>query len=274
MSGLFTRILTHDTPLRLGPQPVDGASIALFRAAFAGLILTIFLRPRDISINRLMIPMVVAFATMNALFILALSWGKTSNVILLQYTAPLWMYLGSIWFLGESPSPRGAATLVVGLLGIGVITWGEWNATENRVILAALGSGVAYAAVILFLRALNQHSSSWLTSLNLLGSALLLSPFFIITGWPELTFSQYATIALLGTVQMAIPYWLASYAARTISPQEIGLIALLEPVLSPIWAYLVAPEKESPSVYTILGGILILAAVAWRYRPGLSRRGP
>ena len=114
---------------------------------------------------------------------------------------------------------------------------------------------------------LRNESSSWLTWLNLVGRAVLLFPFLLYVGWPDLTLPQLGTIALMGAVQLALPYWLVTMASRSISPQEIGMITLLEPVLTPIWAYCVAPQKEVPSAYTIMGGVLILAAVASRYWP-------
>jgi hypothetical protein len=41
----------------------------------------------------------------------------------------------------------------------------------------------------------------------------------------------------------------------------------LEPVLSPVWAYLIAPDKDAPSISTWMGGGLLLAALFWRYYP-------
>jgi len=54
---------------------------------------------------------------------------------------------------------------------------------------------------------------------------------------------------------------------RAVNSQEAGVITLLEPLLNPLWAYVVAPEKESPTAYTLAGGVLILGALAWRYWP-------
>jgi drug/metabolite transporter (DMT)-like permease len=54
---------------------------------------------------------------------------------------------------------------------------------------------------------------------------------------------------------------------RVVSSQEAGVITLLEPLLNPLWAYLVAPQRESPTGYTFAGGALILGALAWRYWP-------
>jgi drug/metabolite transporter (DMT)-like permease len=43
------------------------------------------------------------------------------------------------------------------------------------------------------------------------------------------------------------------------------MITLLEPLLNPLWAYLIA--AEAPSALTLVGGAFILGALAWRYWP-------
>jgi drug/metabolite transporter (DMT)-like permease len=64
---------------------------------------------------------------------------------------------------------------------------------------------------------------------------------------------------------MGLPYWLVARGLRVVSPQEAGMITLLEPLLNPLWAYLVA--REIPKFPTFIGGALILGALAWRYWP-------
>jgi hypothetical protein len=53
-------------------------------------------------------------------------------------------------------------------------------------------------------------------------------------------------------------------------PRDLSFrpITLLEPLLNPVWAYLVAPDKEKPNVYIFLGGALILLGLVYRYWPG------
>jgi len=44
---------------------------------------------------------------------------------------------------------------------------------------------------------------------------------------------------------MGLPYWLMARGLRTVSAQEAGTITLLEPLLNPLWAYLVR-ERSLP----------------------------
>ncbi len=272
LSGGFTKVLTQETFLHLGTPAVPGLQIAFYRALCAGLVLVPALRPRDISFRRTMLAMMTCFAVMNALFVLAMAWGQAANAIWLQYTGPMWMYLASVWWLKEPADRRSSVALAIGIVGIAVIVWGGRQEAQLLVVGIALGSGVAYAGVIISLRVLRGASSRWLTVLNHLWSALVLIPFLWSMSPAQPTIAQLVVLFLFGTVQMALPYWLVARGLRVVSPQEAGMITLLEPLLNPVWAYLVAPETEVPSTYTLAGGAFILGALAWRYWPRKTTR--
>jgi drug/metabolite transporter (DMT)-like permease len=211
--------------------------------------------------------MVIFFAIMNALFVLAMAWGKAANAILLQYTAPLWMYLASVWLMGERADRRNLVALVGGLLGVGIIICGGWKDAQLPVVAIALGSGVAYAGVILCLRVLRGVDAPWLTVLNHLCGALALVPLLWFLAAPSPSRQQLVVLFFFGAIQMGLPYWLMARGLRSVGPQEAGTITLLEPLLNPVWAYLVAPKTEVPSLFTLAGGACILGALLWRYWP-------
>jgi drug/metabolite transporter (DMT)-like permease len=269
-SGAFTKLLTEDTPQGLNRPGVLPLQIAFCRSVFAGLVLLPLVRRRDLSWRWAMLAMVACFAAMNALFVSALALGPAADAILLQYTAPLWMYLASIWLLGEPADRRGSVALGLGLAGVLVLVGGGWRESHLDVAAIALGSGLAYAGVMVYLRLLRGASSLWLTVLNFLASAVVLVPF--VWAQPRPTPAQLAVLFLYGGVQMALPYWLVARGLRSVSPQEAGTIVLLEPLLNPLWAYLVSPRTETPSAFAWVGGAFILGALAWRYAP--RRRRP
>jgi drug/metabolite transporter (DMT)-like permease len=262
-SGAFTKVLTLPTPLGLNEPAVAPLQIACFRVIFAALALLPALRRRDFSFRPMMLAMVVSFAVMNAAFVSAMSLGTAANAIVLQYTAPMWMYLACVGLLGESADLRSLAALAVGLAGIAVIVAGGWHGGELAIVGIALVSGVAYAGVMVCLRMLRDASSRWLTLLNFLCSGVVLVPFVCRLAFP--TPGQLAVLFLYGAVQMAVPYWLVARGLRSVSPQEAGTITLLEPLLNPLWAYVVS--GEAPSWYTFVGGSFIVGALAWRYAP-------
>ena len=271
LSGALTKILTKPTIFNFGSPEVHGLAIAFYRVFFAGLVIVPALQRREVTFRPLMTLMAGSFACMNLLFIMALAWGTAANTIWLQYTAPLWLYLAGIWWLGEQPDRRSTIALVTALAGVGVIVLGGKGLDQLGVLAIALGSGITFAAVLLCFRVLRAHSPRWLTLLNHAGGSLVLLP--ICWWWlpRQPTWPQMAVLVVFGIVQTALPYFLAARALSSISAREAGMISLLEPLLNPLWAYLVSPDSEAPSVFTLTGACLILVALVYRYYPGRDR---
>src|SRR5205823_985044 len=107
LSGAFTKTLTQDTFLGVNDPPLAPIQMACWRALFAGLFLVPTLRRADIRFRPLMLVMALCFALMNVSFVSAMALGKAANAILLQYTAPLWLYLVAIFWFREPSDRRG-----------------------------------------------------------------------------------------------------------------------------------------------------------------------
>jgi drug/metabolite transporter, DME family len=265
LSGAFKSVLTQPTPLGLHEPPLHPDQIAFYRVLLAGLVLVPMLRRADLSFRPAMLGMVATYVAMTIMFVRALTQGTAANAIVLQYTAPFWLYLAGVLWFGERPDVRGTASVALGLFGVAVIVAGGWAGERLDVIALALGSGVGYAGVVLWLRVLRGESSRWLTVLNHLGSAAVLLPLALTYGVP--TAGQLVWLFLFGAVQLGLPYWLMARGLRAVGPSEAGTLTLIEPLLVPLWAYLVAPQFERPALSTWLGGALIVTGIAWRYWP-------
>ena len=287
--SLFMRLLREPTGLGWNEPLLTPIQITFYRGLFGGLMLLSLVRRRDVCFRPMMGAMVLTFTLMSVLYLSALGLGPAANAIFLQNTAPIWVYLFAILVLGEAVDRRGLQAVLLGGLGAVVIVAGNWPtdlpADEQRSQVLILGMGVScglvYATVVLFLRELRAHSAAWLIVLNLIGTAITLAAFILVTDGPsglwawvsEPTAIQLVVFVMYGTIQMAIPYWLFARGLRTVSPQEAGIITLIEPLLNPLWAYLITPEKDTPTLPMLLGGGLILTALIWRYVP-LKRRIP
>lgn len=281
--SLFTRLLQTPTFLGLDRPEISSIQIAFYRALFAGLCLLPLIRPSECRFRPAMGLLVLTFAVMNALYISALAEGSAANAILLQNSSSVWVYFLGLWLLRERSDARSLSAILIGFVGILAIVVGNWPRTEAganagqqvEVLLMGVGSGFTYAGVVLLLRVLRNESAAWLMVLNLLGTAAVLAAYFVhklglegFWGWVTApSAKQLAFLAFFGCVQLATPYVLFARSLRTVSPNEASIITLLEPILNPIWAYLIAPETETPTAWTFIGGGLLLAALAWRYAP-------
>lgn len=257
--------------------PLDPLSIAFYRGLFAGLALLPCVRSRNWVFRPVMVWLGVSFGAMTGLYLGAVKTTTAANAIYLEYTATFWVIPLGMIFLGEVPDRRSLVGILVAMSGIAVIVgWGyDGRPHEWQGIALGLASGAAYAVVATGMRGLRDLDSIWLsTILNLLGSMTLGLALVVFHGrGPAIpTGSQTLILIAFGVVQMAIPYILFARGLREVGTAEAGLIALIEPILNPVWVVLVI--HEWPTIPTLLGGSLLLGGVVYRYWPGTRRPGP
>jgi drug/metabolite transporter (DMT)-like permease len=247
------------------PADERGMLLAFWRALFAGLlVLPLVRRPRW---NVWLVPMALAFAGMNVCFLQAMTHGTAANAIWLQSMAPVWVFVIS-WMMGlEGMHRRDVVPLVCGALGVGLILGFEmWRSAADGVSVVGvwygLAAGVFYAAVVLLMRKLRQENGAWLVVVNHLATATLLLPYVIYASrWPSPM--QLGVLTAFGLFQMGLPYLLFFQGLRRVASQEASAIALLEPVLVPIWVFVAWGER--PAWWTLAGGALILTGLVYRY---------
>ncbi len=267
LSGFFVK----SPPLEALPDATAGPTIGLWRCAFAALFLLPFVRWRRLRWHPALVPMVLSFASMNLLLMWSMTRTTAANAILLQYTAPLWMVIGAVLLLGERLDRRNLAALGLGMIGMAVILVTFWGGTEATGVLMGLGAGVSYAGVVLSLRVLREHDPFVLIFLNHAVSAVVLVPWILASGAPLPSSGQLAVLAAFGLIQMAVPYVIFSRGIARVSPQEAGVITLLEPVINPLWVFLFWREPVHGA--TMAGGCLIVLGLLVRYLPGRTPRG-
>jgi drug/metabolite transporter (DMT)-like permease len=67
-------------------------------------------------------------------------------------------------------------------------------------------------------------------------------------------------LAFLGVVQIGVGYALMLRGLRHVPALEATLVMFIEPVLSPVWAWLV--HGEHPGPWVVAGGFIILGATS------------
>lgn len=275
LGGLFIKALTvypawHSSAL----------GITCYRSLFAGLCLLPFLRGRKLATWGDSAGAVALYLLLLGLYVAATQGTTAANAIFLQYTAPLYaMLLGPLLF-GEAFRKADLCTLAVAMTGIPVLFAGSFHGGERLPLLLAAGSGVMFGLFLLWLRRMRYADPVAVTAVNNVGVAALAAgglllgiPGFgrpaelallprALMGDPHLL-AVLALLALMGALQFALPYVLFSYGLRHVPAVEGGLLALAEPVLNPLWVALVLHER--PSVATLAGGSIIIAALGLRY---------
>jgi drug/metabolite transporter, DME family len=254
--GLLIKLLHHHG---LGMPAI---TIAAYRSLIGGLALVPFAwrhrrTCRQVS-SRWFAGAALTFTLMCASFVAATARTSSANAILLQYTAPLWVFLLSPLLLGEKAHWVEGVSLLAAMAGIAVIFFGS-PPSDTGALWIALVSGVAYAGVILTLRGLRQVNPLMVACFNLLASGLLLLPAAARWGTLRIEPGQVGVLLALSLLQFAGPYVLLSLALKRVNAQHASLILLLETVLNPLWTFLFLSESVSGATW--LGGLLILMGV-------------
>jgi drug/metabolite transporter (DMT)-like permease len=257
LAGVFIKLLE-----------IHPLTIVFYRSLFASLVFVPFLKFSQFHFNTAIIISVISYTAAITAFVSANKLTTAANAIVLQYTAPVLVYLFSRLVLREKISIRNALALTVSMVGVGFISFDNVGEPEMSGVLLALSSGVLFAIYMVNLQQIKELSEIYLTWLNNLVCAVLVLPF--VKAPFALSTDQLLIVAIMGSVQLGLPYFLFSRGLRTIPLQEAALIALIEPVLNPVWVALIV--GEIPSFATLTGGALILTALAVRYLIPLSSR--
>ncbi len=213
----------------------------------------------------------VLTATFQLLFFVAvvLSGVGVTTVVCLGFAPVLLLAVASVR-RRRLPSTGQAVPVVVAVAGLFLVglagTGGATSSYAGWGILAALGSGAAYALSAEAARPLSQgHDTLTLTTVTMTIAAVVLVPLGTIPvqvlGGRAVTSDapSWLLIAYLGVVTMALAYAMLFAGLRT-TPSGTAVVATLtEPVTAVLLAAAVLSERLTPA--GVLGALLIVVAI-------------
>lgn len=197
-------------------------------------------------------------------FMVAITLTTVANVLVTMAIAPLFTALLARFVLKQRLPLRTWGAIAAAGIGIAWMYASEVRGADARHLLGtAVALGVPVAAAINWttIQALRgQAAAPDLLPAVLLG-ALLSAAITLPLAWPfAASGHDLAWLALLGTVQLAIPCLLVVLIARVLPAPELALLALLEVIFGVAWAW--AGAGEAPSGAVLAGGSLVLLALA------------
>jgi drug/metabolite transporter (DMT)-like permease len=203
----------------------------------------------------------VLYAVLLVLFVLSTKATTAANAIFLQYTAPVYVLIFEPIIYKEKFRPRDLITVLVCLGGMALFFVGQLRPQDIAGNIMALASGLCFAFYFLLLRhprAREVNRASSVIYGNLL-AVIALVPW----GLPALlniNLHDALIVSYLGVVQLGIAYaFFTEGMARGVRSLDAGIICYIEPVLNPVWVFLVLGER--PSRWALLGGTIIVVAV-------------
>ena len=248
-------------------ESFSAAQVSCVRSGIAAVALLLWLRGRVRWTPRTLAASVVYAATLS-LFVGATKLTTAANAIFLQSTAPLYLLLLAPLVLRERVYLRDVlylAGIAAGLICCFLGTPAATATASNPVLGTWLGaaSGLAWALTLVALRIIGRGDTSNAAAVapvvagNLL-AVLVAAPFAL--PFPHAPAGEWLTLLYLGVFQIGLAYICLAGAIRRLPALEISLLLLLEPVLNPVWTWII--RGEEPGRWTTIGGAVIVGATA------------
>jgi len=198
-------------------------------------------------------------------FVVATKLTTAANAIVLQYSASAYVAILAPRMLGEPTRKEDWYFLSMVVAGICLFFFDSLSTRGVLGILVGMVGSVFWAGAMIFLRKSRHGSTAWPIALGNFMAAGLCLP-YMFRQLPST--SDCLGLVGLGVVSLGIGYALFSYGIQRVRALEAVLIPAIEPLINPIWVFLLIGEM--PGMWAFVGGTLVLAAVTVR---GLATAG-
>jgi drug/metabolite transporter, DME family len=240
---------------------LSGLELSFGRSLLAAITVAIFTRHEGFGLNKVTALASVLYAALLLLFVLATKETTAANAIFLQYTAPVYLLILEPLLYKEKFRSRDLITVTLCVVGMSLFFVGKLRPQDVTGNLMALASGFCFACYFLLLRHSKSRAVNRASSViygNLL--VVLIAAPVGLKALPRMSMHDALSVLYLGVVQIGLAYTLFTVAmARGVRSLDAGIIGYVEPVLNPIWVFLVLGER--PSAWALLGGSIIVVAV-------------
>ena len=205
--------------------------------------------------------------------IFAIQTTSVANAMLLFASAPFMAAILGWIVLREAVRPATWVATSVAMAGIAVMVSGQSEGGSVVGSMAALGSAFGFAVFTVALR--------WGKSGEMLPAVFLSGVFAIVitgaiclgVGAPLVLSANDGGIAMgMGVFQVGAGLILYTLGSKTVPAAELTLLSLAEVLLGPLWVWLFLGETFT--AYTLIGGAILLAAIAGNALSGARRKPP
>ena len=206
--------------------------------------------------------------------ILAIQETTVANAMFLFAAAPFMAALLGLFILRERVRTATWWAMVVAITGIAVMVWEGISLGHMAGNIAALISALGFAVFTVTLR--------WRKVEDMMPTVFLAGVFAIIIAAAVCLSAGYSLVlpmqdilvaGSLGVFQVGAGMVIYTIGSRTVPAAELALLSMTEVVLGPFWVWLFL--GETAGTFTLLGGVVLLAAIAGNALSGLRNKpGP
>ncbi|WP_144378849.1 DMT family transporter [Mesorhizobium amorphae] len=256
LGGTIARFITID----------DSWTVVFWRSVWAAAFLIAFMAWRDgprgmLKLFRDMglpgLAVAVCFATASTCFVVALSYTKVANILLMQAGVPLLAALLSWLLFREKVSTATWAAIAGVIVGVAIMVSESLGGA-----VSPIGDGLALLIAFMFSIATvitRRFAQVRMTPATCLGT--ILAALFAASQVGQFAVSprDMGFLFAFGVINLGVGLAFFATGARLVPAAVAALLGTFEPILGPIWVWLV--HGEVPSARTMVGGVVVVAAL-------------
>lgn len=210
----------------------------------------------------------VAIGTAGLVFIIAMFYTTVAEAVFMSGMSPFFSAILGVWILRERIPGITWIAMIVALAGMGIIFYGNAGGGALVGTLLALYSAFCFSCYAVLLRWGQKTEMSVALIWNaiflvLITAVVILLPTGLRGSFGAADFAigwwNFGLCAVMGAVQLTLGLILFTIGSRSVPAAQLALIALVEPTLSPLWAWLA--NGELPPIWTFIGGAVIVLAI-------------
>lgn len=253
LGGIFIKLISWSPLL-----------IAGIRSIISALILGGYMYYKKVPINicKYSIGAGVGLSGSCIFFVIANKLTTAANAIVLQYAAPVFILIISAAFLKQKLHKK--EVIVVGITMIGIVLFFFDQLSPGSMLGNFFGilAGIFLAVMLVMVGLGGKDDSIRMTGILIAHclTSVIGTPIGLV-GTPSTTGLEILYIVILGIFQLGIPYVLFAIATRDCPPLAASLIAMLEPLLNPVWVAIFVGEM--PGLFALVGAVIIIITVTW-----------
>ncbi len=244
----------------------DSWTVVFWRSVWAAAFLIAFMAWRDgprgtLKLFRDMglpgLAVAVCFATASTCFVVALSYTKVANILLMQAGVPLLAALLSWLLFREKVSAATWAAIAGVIVGVAIMVSESLGGA-----VSPIGDGLALLIAFMFSIATvitRRFAQVRMTPATCLGT--ILAALFAASQVGQFAVSprDMGFLFAFGVINLGVGLAFFATGARLVPAAVAALLGTFEPILGPIWVWLV--HGEVPSARTMVGGVVVVAAL-------------
>jgi len=208
------------------------------------------------TIGRPEIQIILVNTVMHIFFVLAVQKTSAANTLVIMSISPLFGAILSVLILREKVARRTWHATIAVFIGLVIIF------SQSLVDGTLIGDASAFLVSILLATnfvLLRRHRD--INMIPAVGWSMFVTA---LIAWPlatpmSITGVGWVYMFVLGLAIMPVSTALITLGPRYLPAPEVGLIMLIEPLLGPLWVWLII--NEAPSGQTLIGGAIILTAL-------------